>query len=67
MKSLIFMRNVRNIGKINAIPMRMVIVTPVRFFSNFRSLEPEVETTEKKYYRPYDPDRAEPDVDPIDF
>ena len=44
-----------------------IFYPPVRFFSNFRPLEPETETTEKKYYRPYDPNRAEPDIDPEDF
>ena len=73
MKSLLFIRNLRqNIGLRKYVP----IYTHVNymkfsqrcFSSNFRPLEPEAETTpEKKYYRPYDPNRAEPEIDPEDF
>lgn len=43
-------------------------MVPVRYFSNFAPLDDEGNLAqpvqEKKYYRPYDPNRPEPEIDP---
>lgn len=42
-----------------------------RFFSNFKPLSDDegesLNVRTRKTYTPYDPDRAEPDIDPEDF
>ena len=49
----------------------MFVFNNARFFSNFKPLSDDegesIVEQKRKTYTPYDPDRAEPDIDPEDF